>query len=54
MDNKRCESIQINKNIPDYECKFNDGHGGPHVDPVTGIAWNHPETPYGMRRKPRK
>lgn len=48
LQTKRCEAIQINKHVPDFRCKLDDGHGNSHIDPLTGQAWKFPELPYGM------
>ena len=33
------------------KCELKHGHPGPHRDGVRQIMWNHPQTPYGVRKK---
>ena len=33
------------------KCDLKFGHPGPHRDGVRQIMWNHPQTPYGVRKK---
>ena len=48
MRNKKpCYEKLINRAVPDFACKLMAGHGGPHVDPVHGMQWNHREQPKG-------
>lgn len=48
----RCEAVQLNLHAPDFTCKFNAGHGGPHVDPKTSTSWMPGQRPVGVRRRP--
>jgi len=52
MTNKKpCPAVQVNVRVPDFGCKMDQGHGGPHVDPRTGTPWDEGKLPRGMRRK---
>ncbi len=56
MLQKRCEAVQVNKYVPDFRCRLDDGHGNSHLDPLTKRAWKFPDKklPYGMAHAKRQ
>ena len=48
-----CTESKRNAHAPDFHCDLKAGHGEPHRDPLTGLRWQHPRVPYGMR-SPKK
>lgn len=49
----RCRQVKVNRRRPDMDCTLEAGHTTPHLS-TAGIAWRHPEAPYGTRKPPGK
>lgn len=50
-EKSRCTARQVNRRVPDFECKLQEGAHNIHVDPRTDERWSEGGPPRGMRRK---